>query len=383
MRIIYLTANVLGTSGANAAGLFPKYSSSSKEIKLTIVADYNKNKNTITNQLSAEFLKLNRSKIRLLKIIFNAIRLARKAKQLDINIIHVFYRIENAVLVVFLRLFLFLFRAQAKILVDHRSVNLTRGKAAKLKKYMINFMMQLSCHRLAGNPFAVETSHKMLFRKHNIIDLGYDVLPLKKQKINDQESVVWFIGSLYPKNRNSSFLIELFDKLYLRNGKDGTLKIHVAGPANDQQQKSLNANPIVCYHGNVEKKALVKLINEHPGIGLAYMSTFYHNYAPALKFIEYAAFGYPIIASDTIGLRLQAKRTGYKHVTFVEENFVSWCEAIEKKVAVGFEGIQPWQDKPLWSYKHIFSQQCLPLYAELARFKDSSSGDEKLTETVL
>ncbi|MGB0900088.1 hypothetical protein, partial [Halocynthiibacter sp.] len=95
LRILYITANVLGDAGANAAEIFPRLSRQHPSVIQTIVADYYKNKPFIQNQQDAEFLKLKRRRFSWLQTIISAIRIARKSRDEKIDVIHVFYRQRN------------------------------------------------------------------------------------------------------------------------------------------------------------------------------------------------------------------------------------------------------------------------------------------------
>ena len=90
-----------------------------------------------------------------------------------------------------------------------------------------------------------------------------------------------------------------------------------------------------------------------------------HQFAPALKFIEYAALGYYILASDTVGLRLQAKRSNYKNAVFAKEDVEKWAQAIETHLLHKNTKAQGWYEKEAWSYPALFRNQYVKSYKEI------------------
>lgn len=367
MKILYVTANVLGDAGANAAEIFPKLALAADPVDHVIVADFARNRDFIRYRQFADFLRLREYKWPIRQAWQAAARIAKKVKDSDVDIIHVFYRQQNIPLIIFLRLALIVLRSNAVLLVDHRSVNLARGWRAGVKKSR-NLLMQIFAHRLAGNPWAVETNHFFVFKPKHIIDLGYDKLPGGREKPPGANApcTIWFIGSLKPKNRKSEFLIEVFDQIAAKNTTTRPVEIHVAGPTRRAQARALNKNPMVTYHGMLPRADLYKLLREHPGIGMAFMNMEFHSYAPSLKFVEYAIMRYAIIASDTLGLRTQAKRMNLDGVIFATENSQEWAEKLIA-AANDWKGLSPtWNDAPLWSYDSIFERQVIGLYERLA-----------------
>lgn len=367
LRILYVASWVLGDPGANAADIFPRLCAAHADVDKVIVADRPRNKFHIETRQHAEYLRLEWKH----SLIRYAARIARKAKQEDIDVIHVFYRQQNAILLIFIRIFLFLVRGHSKIVMDHRSVNLAKGWR-RARKQCLNLTMQFFCHHLAGNPWAVETNHPWIFRKKHVIDLGYDTLPpAPKDAIESKNSHVnvWFVGSLKPKNRKSDFLLNVFDRVSALRQETASeqnrdIRIHVAGPTSESQKTRLNANPHVTYHGQLPRAKLYQALSEHPGIGLAYMNHEFHEYAPSLKFCEYAMARFKILASNTLGLQTQAKRLGLHDVRHIPEEDVLWAEAV-LQAAGAYQGLEPpWNDAARWSYSAIFERQVLGLYRE-------------------
>ena len=370
--ILYVTAWVLGDAGANAAEIFPRLAAQHPDIDRVIVADFPKNKHHILKRQRAEYLRLewNRSWIR------HAGRIALKAKRENIDVIHVFYRQQNAVLLILIRLWMIILGCRARLLMDHRSVNLARGWR-RWPKLFLNTLMQLATHNLAGNPWAVETNHIGTIRPKTIIDLGYDTLPKANDpplQTEDNCVNIWFIGSLKPRNRKSQFLIETLAAVASLE-THRRLRIHLAGPASDAQIRQLHANPLVTYHGQLKRADLYRRLQKFPGIGLAYMNTQFHAHAPSLKFAEYAIMRYPILASDTPGLRTQGTRMNLDSVVYVPETITAWTQAIAT-AAQAYQGPEAeWEDAALWSYPAIFDAQVAPLYQRLARKLPSNSTD--------
>ena len=369
MRVLYVTTWVLGDAGANAADIFPRMSAAEPSIDKVIVADFPRNKFHIETRQKAEYLRLewNRTWLR------HGLRIARKAKQERIDVIHIFYRQQNAVLLMFIRLGLRLLGSKAQIVMDHRSVNLAKGVRLK-RKMMLNSVMQRFTHHLAGNPWAVETNHTVIRKPKHIIDLGYDRLPEGEAREPEhlaEEVNVWFIGSLKPRNRKSEFLIETFRKVAEmqsdpRRHNERRIVMHVAGPTKPEQKRMLKEIPGVVYHGTLPRDRLYELLRDKPGIGLAYMNHEYHEYAPSLKFAEYAIMRYRILSSDTLGLKTQAERMNLSHVRFVAEDPAAWAEAIVEE-ARDYAGLEPfWEDAPTWSYPDIYRRQVLGLYERIA-----------------
>ncbi|THH38042.1 glycosyltransferase family 1 protein [Aliishimia ponticola] len=368
MRVLYVTSWVMGDAGANAADIFPRLSVQSPEIDRVIVADFPKNKYHIEARQGAEYLRLewNRTWLRY------GLRIARKAKQADIDVIHIFYRQQNAALAICIRLGLMLVGSKAKIIMDHRSVNLAKGARSK-RKMWLNRAMQPFVHHLAGNPWAVETNHDKITKPKHIIDLGYDQLPegdAREPANVDEEVNVWFIGSLKPANRKSQFLIDVFARVSEKQAEavsKGARRIvmRVAGPTKDDQSRQLNANPDVVYHGKLPRLELYELLREYPGIGLAFMNHEYHEYAPSLKFAEYAIMRYKILSSETVGLKTQAERMGMDGIRFVPEEVEAWADAIIE-MAADYKGLEPlWEDHETWSYPDIYRRQVLGLYKDI------------------
>lgn len=369
MRVMYVTPWVMGDAGANAADIFPRLSVASPDIDKVIVADFPKNKHHIEVRQGADYLRLEWNKTWLRY----GLRIARKAKRENIDIIHVFYRQQNAVLLICIRLGLIAMGCKAKIIMDHRSVNLAKGWR-RTRKMMLNWVMQRFTHHLAGNPWAVETNHWSVRKPAHIIDLGYDQLPdgeAREASNVDREVNVWFIGSLKPRNRKSEFLFEVFDRIAERHSQariDGArrIRIQVAGPTKPEQKRRLEANPDVVYHGRLPRAELYKLLRAKPGIGVAFMNHEYHEYAPSLKFAEYAIMRYSILSSDTLGLRTQAERMGMTdQIRFVPEKVDAWADAIIA-ASDAYQGLEPlWEDSETWSYPDIYRRQVLGLYQSI------------------
>lgn len=368
MKVLYVTANVLGDAGANAAEIFPRLAVSSPQIEDVIVADYDHNKHVIQSRQQAEFLRLKNYGGGLNQAWRDGLRIAKKAKDRKIDVIHVFYRQKNALMVVFLRLALIIIRARATVVMDHRSVNLARGRPA-IRKKLRNLLMQMFTHRLAGNPLAAETNHFVVFKPADIIDLGYDALP-EGEALNPppgQPCAIWFIGSLKPMNRKSEFLIEAFHQITQRAQDIARpIEIHVAGPARAEQEFALRMNPMVTYHGSLPRKDLYKLLRARPGIGVAFMNQEFHAAAPSLKFVEYAIMRFGIVASDTLGLRTQGQRMGLTNVDYVPEDPAIWADHLIA-AANAWTGLEEtWRDADQWSYTSIFERQVLELYGRIA-----------------
>ncbi|MCP4073717.1 MAG: glycosyltransferase [Hyphomicrobiales bacterium] len=368
MKILYVTVNVLGDSGANAAELFPEFAVKSPQIERTYVADVQRNRNYIKQQQLAEFLRLRHDRLAGYREFRYAFRIAKKCKDNDIDLVHVFYRQTNIPLVILLRIALRLLSAKTTIMVDHRSVNLALGRSALAKKAR-NLVMQVFSHNLAGNPLAVETNHFVNFKPKHIIDLGFDKLPdveiLAPPKQN--RTSVWFIGSLKPRNRKTEFLIDVFEELRSRHGHQLKFDIRVAGDTKPDQAAALNENPNVIYYGRIPRARLYELLLEYPGVGMAFMNTEYHGFAPSIKFSEYAAMSYAIVASDTIGLKNQWTRMKYGNVTFARENVPEWADKLEEAVENWPESFQKWRTKNDWSYDSIYKNQVLRIYQNIVR----------------
>jgi len=365
-NILYVTLNVLGDPGANAAEIFPRLAVENEQISKVIVADQEKNRNTILHQQGADFLKLRQYRSVLWHNVRAAGRIARKARQEEIDIIHVFYRQRSVILVILLRIAFMLMRNKSQILVDHRSVNLARGRRGFTKK-LANFFMQLFTHHLAGNPWAVETNHFRVFKPKHLIDLGYDQLPEAppEEPETDAPRRVWFIGSRKPKNRKSEFLIEVFRLMDTMPPMNPPLEIHVAGPAHPHQAKPLNANPSVTFYGRLPRNELYQLLTDKPGVGVAFMNKEFHSYAPSLKFVEYAIMRFGIVASETLGLRTQASRMNLQNVSFAEEDPQEWAEKLYNAAAAWNQLEPTWSDADKWSYNSIFDHQVVGVYDTL------------------
>lgn len=367
MKILYVTANVLGDAGANAAEIFPRLAMQAPNVSEVIVADYDRNKGFIRDKQGAEFLRLKDFGGGLRQAIRDGLRIGKKAKDRRVDVIHVFYRQQNALMLIFLRLTLLLLWARATIVMDHRSVNLARGRDATFKK-LRNLIMQVFTHRLAGNPLAAETNHFFLFKPADIIDLGYDALPEGEavEPAADAPCAIWFIGSLKPANRKSEFLIETFEKIAAQQDQlTRPVEIHVAGPTRPEQKKALKSNAMVTYHGSLPRAKLYELLRAKPGVGVAFMNHEFHAAAPSLKFVEYAIMRYAIVASDTPGLQTQGSRMNLPGVAYVAEDTSLWAQQLIS-AANAWDGLVPvWQDAELWSYTSIFERQVLGLYERL------------------
>lgn len=368
MRILYVTANVLGDSGANAAEIFPRLAVRDTRIERVWVADYDRNRSFVRNHHNAEFLRLRDYGGGWLQTLRQALRIGRKARDADIDVIHVFYRQQNALLVIALRLVLLFLWSHATLLMDHRSVNLARGWPAFRKK-ALNFVMQIAVHRLAGNPLAVETNHWLVWKPTDLIDLGYDRLPPGRAKEPGPKAAccIWFIGSLKPRNRKSEFLIEVFEKIAAKQDQlTRRTEIHVAGPTRPDQRRALEANAMVTYHGSLPRARLYRWLRGKPGVGVAFMNGQFHAAAPSLKFVEYAIMQFSIVASDTPGLRMQGSRMNLTDVRYVPEDAEAWADALIE-AANAWQGLVPvWQDAPRWSYDSIFDRQVVELYERVA-----------------
>lgn len=368
MNVLFVTTWVLGDSGANAADIFPRLAVQNEKIGTVIVADFPRNKHHIVAHQKAEYLRLERGQ----PWVRYAVRIARKCRQNKIDVVHVFYRQKNALLLILLRLCLCIFSPQTQVVMDHRSVNLAKGPR-KLRKMIVNQLMQFFTHHLAGNPWAVETNHWAVFRPKHVIDLGYDKLPpagvlspTSRVKTVD----VWFIGSLKPKNRKSEFLLDIFDEISEQQSKcsDPTLpkiRFRVAGPASNAQRTRMKKNPAIVYYGKLPRERLYQTMQSNRGIGLAFMNEEFHGYAPSLKFAEYAALRFQILASDTIGLRTQCGRMQLDGLKFLPETVEDWVAAIRQATMTFNKPVPVWKNAPKWSYRHIFQTQVVGLYESI------------------
>jgi hypothetical protein len=365
MKVLYVTANVLGDSGANAAEIFPRLAVIAPEFEHVYVADYPRNKGFIREHHLADFLRLRTNRRPLVRAFRNALRIAKKSKDNNVNIIHVFYRLDNVPLVVFLRLALIAFRCRSTIVVDHRSVNLARGRQAIVKK-LGNTVMQVFAHRLAGNPWAVETNHFFIFKPKNIIDLGYDNLRLPAGNAmpppQGSRRNIWLIGTLAPRNRKTEFLIDVFNAINSNMRGHCDIDIHIAGAARQDQIDALEANPLVTYYGRVPRGQLYELLRCKPGVGVAFMNQEFHAFAPSLKLCEYAIMRFAVVASDTPGLRMQAERMNLPEVVFSGEDVNEWAEKLVVAAEDMSKVIPDWGDAGLWSYEGIFRRQVISLY---------------------
>lgn len=383
MRILYVTCHVLGDSGANAADIFPRLAVQTPEIEAVHVADFPRNKYHIEHRQGACYLRLEWGRTWLRY----AARIASKCRSEQIDIIHIFYRQQNAVLLILIRLWLLVLARETRIVMDHRSVNLARGWRGRRKRWL-NFVMQVCTHHLAGNPWAVETNHVAVFRPKHLIDLGYDTLPtgaVQQPARPIREVVFWFIGTLKPRNRKSEFLLEVFAALRARTTASGRrVRFHVAGPTRPDQARALAALDNVTYHGKLPRSDLYLRLQRTPGVGLAFMNRAHHEYAPSLKFAEYAIMRFAIVASDTLGLRTQAGRMNLPTpVRFVEESVQAWADAI-LAAAECYDGLEPaWEDAPHWSYPSIFARQVVPLYRQIARRNRASLHEGSEVEVIL
>lgn len=366
MRVLYVTANVLGDPGANAAEIFPRLAADNPAVTAVLVADYPRNRDFVETRQGATFLPLSEHSCRLRRAIGDARRIARWASVRDVDIVHVFYRRQNALMLIFLRVGLIWLGARAVLLMDHRSVNLTRGPRAVVK-LALNLLMQLFAHRLAGNPCAVDSNHVLRFRPSDIIDLGYENLPARHGHADPQgPCAIWFVGSLEHANRKSEFLLDVFDRIAAqRDGLSRPARIHVAGPTRPEQAARLRANPLVTYHGQIHRDALYALMRAHPGIGVAFMNTQFHSAAPSLKFAEYGLMRFAIVASDTRGLRLQGARMKIPCVQYVAEDARLWARTLIQTAKDWTDLTPRWETASLWSYTSIYERQVLGLYARL------------------
>ena len=365
MKILYYTLNVLGSNGANAAELFPKLAVNSDYVDHVYVADYEANKAFIQKNQCAEFLKMRRNKGAWLR---NAVRIARKCSREKVDVLHFFYRQSTVLNLIVIKLFFLIYGCRTKVLLDHRSVDLSIGINSKIKKIK-NFGAQLGCDMLAGNPYAVETNHFYIFKKKEVIDLGYDSLPEISEQIkyNSKQINFWYVASLMPKNRKTEFLLDVFDEINkaLTPEQRAVTKIWVAGSGSPYQVKRLNDNPIVHYFGRVDRKLLYMNMAKYPGFGIAYMNRNRHEFAPSIKFAEYAALKFQIVASSTTGLKLQALRMNISNVNFVEQEVDAWVKECTRLINEGYEPANLWKDQEMWSYRKIFDLQVMELYQSL------------------
>ena len=374
MNILYVTRYVLGDSGANAAELFPKFAAASHWTNNVIVADFAENEKFVRDVQKAKFLCLRKGRSLIRESLSSAREIVRAAIDHDIDIIHVFYRERNVPLVSILRILLMWRGSKAILITDHRSVNLSRGFPS-LRKKLINIASALASHQLVGNPLAVESNQFLPSRRHRIVDLGYDDTAVAS--IADQLSLdlkiaavdAWFVGSLKPKNRKSWFLIE-FMRTFAELFGPNEVVFNVAGPADNEQIEALSAIPGVNYLGVLSRTELYTQMRDRPGIGLAFMNREFHDLAPSLKFVEYALFGYRVLASSTVGLRMQAARMGFDDVTFVDESVDAWCQSIASAARdYRMRGPANWTGGDKWSYQSIFDRQVRSLYVELKGYR--------------
>ncbi len=97
------------------------------------------------------------------------------------------------------------------------------------------------------------------------------------------------------------------------------------------------------------------------------MNEEFHEYAPSLKFCEYAIMRFTIVAANTIGLRTQAERMKLSDVIFADENTKEWADKLYQ-VAKDWDGLKPiWGEADQWSYDSIFERQVLGLYRDCIR----------------
>ena len=246
--------------------------------------------------------------------------------------------------------------------MDHRSVNLATGVRSFVKKTFNQILIPF-VHIFSGNPLAVKTNYFFNYKDKFIYDLGHNVT---KKNIKDDISInyfnIWYIGSMKPNNRNGTFLLNIFDKISQLNDLSLETKIHIAGTVNKKQLQRIKKNRKIVYYGKIPRNELYKLILKNRGVGVAYMNEINHQYAPAIKFVEFGALGLKILASNTFGLRLQKERTKMPNVTFVDHDCSKWVEAIKDLNDEWDNKVLPWENKDKWSYSYLFENQVIKSY---------------------
>lgn len=87
-------------------------------------------------------------------------------------------------------------------------------------------------------------------------------------------------------------------------------------------------NNIVFIHEPVSQDELFSTLGKYD-VGVAWVPRQFYNFAPSLKFLEYAGMGLSILATNTTGHRRNLEN-GFAAVTFVDDDFDSFSQAIDK-----------------------------------------------------
>ena len=120
-----------------------------------------------------------------------------------------------------------------------------------------------------------------------------------------------YVGSL-SRTRKMDRLLQMFAKAL---SNDGDLSLDIYGEGNVEGElkdlaRDLGIGDRAVFRGKLDQTELWKRLPEYDA-GLAYVPEEMFGTAPSLKSIEYAAVGLPVLASDTEGHRVFARRYNF------------------------------------------------------------------------
>jgi glycosyltransferase involved in cell wall biosynthesis len=243
------------------------------------------------------------------------------------QIVHHFYHIGCMEFPFFIRL---LVGCRPKYVIDIRSPLLLEDEERREQERERNRLTSSYCdaiftHAMESATFLIPgTSSEILYAPP-----GVSLPEFKFKERLEPAPLRKFVyaGSLAPR-RKLEELIALFDALRLRSVASITLDIYGDGAARgglETEVRRRGLSGIVTLRGQVKQEVLANRLGEYDA-GICYIPYGNYNDAPALKFIEYAAAGLAVFATDTPAL-LRNNQAGARAVYF-SNNPESFCNAI-------------------------------------------------------
>ncbi len=367
MRIAYILRAEFGLLGTNASYMFPTIAKEKRhEVLVLSNPTHDSEKNTIAffnNEL--DIYKLEGAGVE--ERVNEAMLLLDEFRP---NVVHQFY---------FKDAFSFIrgkrkLRNKTKCLLDIRTPLLTNNKNKKRLTQCRNVLNQFYVDHITSPvddtikstiPFCVRPSSKLP------IGVNMDHIPPFIDDVKGAPKRFVFVGSLAPR-RKLTLLLHAFCSFVKKMDRPMQLDLIGSGAAVPQLQNIINNNNLhesVFIRGLITQDELFTILPSYDA-GLAYIPEESFSRSPALKVLEYAAAGLPILASDLPANRAFADE-GFS-LSMVANTKDSWCQALMdiSKQPPSLEERR--ENRCLvenYDWRNIFETYLEPVYVRLAHGK--------------
>lgn len=302
IRILYVLRNRFGTLGSNSSFMVPAVAHRDFAIK---VVDFESNEAEQGRIVYAN-AEIERSSYPRLPAMLRLPVVRAEIESFGPDIVHHFYHNCSFAFPFFLRNCL---ADPPRYIIDIRSPPVNQDDETRLRDVKRNDLAGAYCDVIATH--AMESAAKLIpGAGANLLYAppGVSVGQFKFREQSAPSPVRRFVytGSL-AESRKLETLIECFSALVRNASVPVTLDIFGDGLARPKLQacaRSLGVASRITFHGQVMQSALAERLRTFDA-GIAYVPKEWFGEAPALKFLEYAASGLAVFASETPGLKKQ------------------------------------------------------------------------------